>query len=145
MCVCWRFREVCALGRPTQTLLRAAIELAPANVEIMLYDKLAEIPHFNPDLDTETPPRAVSEFRGQLQNADGVLICSPEYAARRGRRFEKCARLDCRQRRTDAQTGRITQCIFCFHTRSRFAQRNVVCDDGTTRSANLDSCAAAQQ
>ena len=62
------------------TLLRAAIQLAPPTVEIELYAGLGDLPYFNPDLDTDSPPRAVSEFRARLNAADGILICSPEYA-----------------------------------------------------------------
>jgi NAD(P)H-dependent FMN reductase len=54
--------------------------LAPAEVQVVLYSGLSELPPFNPDLDTQTPPPAVSEFRKQLLASDGVLISSPEYA-----------------------------------------------------------------
>ncbi len=43
-------------------------------------DLITTLPHFNPDLDTDTPPEAVTRFRQQLRNADGILICTPEYA-----------------------------------------------------------------
>lgn len=62
------------------TLLRAAASLAPASVKITLYDGMGELPHFNPDLDGDSPPPAVIDWRAQLQAADAVLICSPEYA-----------------------------------------------------------------
>jgi len=64
------------------TLLRAAGQLAPDDVEIRLYDKLAELPHFNPDLDIEdgVALSSAADFRRQLQAADGVLISTPEYA-----------------------------------------------------------------
>jgi len=61
------------------TLLRAAANLAPKGVEITLYDGLAGLPHFNPDLEG-SEPSAVLEFRVQLERSDGVLISSPEYA-----------------------------------------------------------------
>lgn len=63
-------------------LLRAAAALAPSRVKITLYDALADLPHFNPDLDGEdqAAPPSVADFRFQLQKSDGVLICSPEYA-----------------------------------------------------------------
>jgi chromate reductase, NAD(P)H dehydrogenase (quinone) len=61
-------------------LLRAAAALAPRRVRITLYDGLGDLPHFNPDLDTETAPSAVAELRSRLRAADAVLICSPEYA-----------------------------------------------------------------
>jgi len=63
-----------------KTLLQAAARLAPDNVAITLYDSIANLPHFNPDLDNENPPIAVIDFRNHLQQTDGVLICTPEYA-----------------------------------------------------------------
>ena len=47
---------------------------------IEVYEGLSEIPHFNPDLDTPAAPTAVAHFRESVKAADGVLICSPEYA-----------------------------------------------------------------
>jgi NAD(P)H-dependent FMN reductase len=40
----------------------------------------AEIPHFNPDLDGEATPSAVTLLREQVGGADAVLIATPEYA-----------------------------------------------------------------
>lgn len=62
------------------TLLRVAASLAPSEVKLTLYNGLGELPHFNPDLDGETPPLPVAAWRAQLRAADAVLICSPEYA-----------------------------------------------------------------
>jgi NAD(P)H-dependent FMN reductase len=53
--------------------------MAPTDVEIALYDGLGDLPHFNPDLEGSEPP-SVLDFRTQLQECDGVLISSPEYA-----------------------------------------------------------------
>jgi len=63
-------------------VLRAAALVAPPSVRITFLDGLAELLHFNPDLDGEgaVPPRAVQALREQVAAADGVLICSPEYA-----------------------------------------------------------------
>ena len=61
-------------------VLRAAVALAPDDVAIALYDGLAELPHFNPDLDGDVAPPSVADFRRQLAAADGILISSPEYA-----------------------------------------------------------------
>jgi chromate reductase, NAD(P)H dehydrogenase (quinone) len=61
------------------TLLRAIGVLAPKGVEITLYDGLADLPAFNPDLEG-TEPSSVLAFRAQLKGADGVFISSPEYA-----------------------------------------------------------------
>jgi chromate reductase, NAD(P)H dehydrogenase (quinone) len=61
-------------------LVRATAVLAPPNMEIIIYDGLADLPHFSPDLDGDHSPPSVKDLRGQLQAADGVLICTPEYA-----------------------------------------------------------------
>jgi len=61
-------------------LVRAAVRLAPVGVELSLYRELADIPPFNPDLDTEAVPAAVARFRAALQASDALLISSPEYA-----------------------------------------------------------------
>jgi len=61
------------------TLLQAARVILPADVEISLYDGLDSLPHFNPDLE-DSAPASVIEFRDRIKAADGILICSPEYA-----------------------------------------------------------------
>jgi NAD(P)H-dependent FMN reductase len=66
------------------TLLSAVTLLAPASVEVMIYAGLANLPHFNPDLDREldapTLPAQVRELRSRVAAADALLISSPEYA-----------------------------------------------------------------
>jgi chromate reductase len=49
-------------------------------LQFTMYKGLSELPHFNVDLDTTAPPAAVVSLRQQLQEADAVLICTPEYA-----------------------------------------------------------------
>lgn len=65
-------------------LLRAAAALAPAGVEVVFYNGLGDLPHFNPDLDTDLDdpklPPLVRDLRAQIGAADGILISSPEYA-----------------------------------------------------------------
>ncbi len=62
------------------SLLKAAQLLAPETMRIELYDGLASLPHFNPDLDIEPLPPPVAELRAKIGVADGLLISSPEYA-----------------------------------------------------------------
>jgi chromate reductase len=61
-------------------LVRAIMRLAPETMEITLYEGLANMPYFSPDLDGDEPPAEVHTLRKSLQAADGVLICTPEYA-----------------------------------------------------------------
>jgi chromate reductase len=62
------------------TLVRAIAALAPAGIEVTIYDGLGDLPHFSPDLDGDDPPGSVGRLRGLLRAAAGVLICTPEYA-----------------------------------------------------------------
>src|SRR5262245_57944072 len=61
-------------------LVNAAARLAPVDTDVSIYRDLETIPPFNPDLDTEEAPAAVSRFRAALEASDAVLISSPEYA-----------------------------------------------------------------
>jgi len=60
--------------------IHAITELASTAFEILIFNGLSDIPHFNPDLDNENPPKQVVDFRKQLRETDGILICTPEYA-----------------------------------------------------------------
>ncbi len=62
------------------TLVRAIVKLAPESMEFTLYNGMGDLPHFSPDIDVEDAPPSVAALRRQLQEADGVLICTPEYA-----------------------------------------------------------------
>ena len=61
-------------------LLRAAQGLLPDSVAVSIYGGMAGLPHFNPDLDVEPAPATVTDLRARIAEADGVLVCSPEYA-----------------------------------------------------------------
>ena len=47
--------------------------------DVEIYEGLSALPHFNPDHDKETAPPIVEELRTKIKNADGVIICTPEY------------------------------------------------------------------
>jgi len=61
-------------------VLRAARTVAPSGVDIIIYEGLGALPHFNPDLDGNKPPQSVLELRYEVGLADALLISSPEYA-----------------------------------------------------------------
>jgi NAD(P)H-dependent FMN reductase len=61
------------------TLLRAAIRLAPAHMEITLLSGLGELPLFNPDLELALPA-TVARLHAEVAAADALLLASPEYA-----------------------------------------------------------------
>ncbi|WP_295652698.1 NAD(P)H-dependent oxidoreductase [uncultured Mucilaginibacter sp.] len=62
------------------TIINIIAGMAPSEVNIVTYGGLADLPHFNPELDNESPSASVTDFRAQLKSADAVLICTPEYA-----------------------------------------------------------------
>ncbi len=61
-------------------LIKAIADLASETFTINIFERLSDLPHFNPDLDNENIPEQVTDFRRQLREADGILICTPEYA-----------------------------------------------------------------
>lgn len=62
-------------------LIKAIADLASESFSMLVFEDIASIPSFNPDLDNaESTPEQVTDFRKQLKEADGVLICTPEYA-----------------------------------------------------------------
>jgi chromate reductase len=74
---------ICGSTRRTSTnlgLINAITKLFSDNLKLKLFAGLSDIPHFNPDLDNDHPPENVSLFRRELRDADGILLCTPEYA-----------------------------------------------------------------
>lgn len=62
-----------------KAILQAIAAMYQESLDIQLYNELAELPHFNPDLDIEPVPLKVLHFRRKIAEADGILICTPEY------------------------------------------------------------------
>jgi chromate reductase len=60
-------------------LLREAARLAPDGVSVELYEGLEDLPPYNEDRDTETPPPEAVALRERVAAADALLISTPEY------------------------------------------------------------------
>ncbi len=60
-------------------LLQAAAASAPPGVEVIIFDGLRALPHFDPDLEVNAPLVSVQAFRQALDDSDALLIASPEY------------------------------------------------------------------
>src|ERR1051325_3468784 len=66
--------------RPTSTntkLIKDIQRWAPADIEFIIYQHLATLPAFD---DSAEEGDAVANWCRQLAEADGVFLCSPEYA-----------------------------------------------------------------
>lgn len=66
-------------GSYNTALARAAREIAPAGVDIELYNELGALPPFDADTDGTEEPAAVGELRRQIRSADALLFVTPEY------------------------------------------------------------------
>ena len=62
-------------------LLRAAADLLPPGVELVVFDGLEDVPAYNEDRDTDAPPAAVAKLREAIAEADAVIFSTPEYNA----------------------------------------------------------------
>lgn len=49
------------------------------NLDVKIFNGLKNLPHFDPGLSTENPPKIIVELREAIQQADGIMICTPEY------------------------------------------------------------------
>ena len=67
-------------GSHNRRLLRAAGALLPPGVELVEWDGLAGLPAYDEDLE-DAPPEAVREFLACVEDADALLIATPEYNA----------------------------------------------------------------
>jgi chromate reductase, NAD(P)H dehydrogenase (quinone) len=66
-------------GSFNRSLLRAAIELAPAGMEIGTFEGLGEIPPYNADVEAAGEPAPVAAWKDAIRNADALLFVTPEY------------------------------------------------------------------
>ena len=66
-------------GSTNTALLEAARLLAPADVEVQVWNGQGALPQFSPNLENQVP-LVVQEFRDLVGLSRGLLIACPEYA-----------------------------------------------------------------
>jgi len=66
-------------GSYNTALLREAAEVAPAGVELELYEGLELLPPYNEDDDEDDGPVEGARLREAISGADALLIATPEY------------------------------------------------------------------
>jgi chromate reductase, NAD(P)H dehydrogenase (quinone) len=64
-------------GSYNAMLMHAAVDLAPDPLEIVVFDRLGEIPFYDADIEDE--PAVVGELRAAIGGADALVVATPEY------------------------------------------------------------------
>lgn len=65
-------------GSLNRALLNAAVEVAPDDMKIRMFD-LTDIPLYNGDVEARGDPESVAAFKAAIREADAMLIATPEY------------------------------------------------------------------
>jgi len=60
-------------------IIRNLERLSSNSWQITVYNGLGNLPHFNPEIDTEPALEPVSELRELIKDADAIFISTPEY------------------------------------------------------------------
>lgn len=60
-------------------LVEKIASMTSTEFNLNIYNDLKTLPHFDPELSADNPPRQIIEFRKTIEQADGILICTPEY------------------------------------------------------------------
>lgn len=61
------------------SILNILTEWGESDFEFEIWDDLAELPHFKTALTEKDVPEKIVEFRSSVANAEGIIICTPEY------------------------------------------------------------------
>ena len=73
---------ICGNTRPNsvneQVLTWIASRFAE-QLDVQIYNKIAELPHFRSDLTDDNAPDSVKDFYQLINLSDAVIICTPEY------------------------------------------------------------------
>jgi chromate reductase len=62
-----------------RALARAAAELAPRGVSVVIHDTLASVPFYDGDVEAAGNPATVEQLRAAVAGADALLVVTPEY------------------------------------------------------------------
>lgn len=62
-----------------EKLINAMIDLMKDCCCFTVFNALKSLPHFEPELSASNTPDVILEFRNSVRQADGILICTPEY------------------------------------------------------------------
>jgi chromate reductase len=67
-------------GSSNTQILKLLGTWLPGNINYIIYNGMGSLPHFNPPGEDDILPNTVQQLHNQLNAADAVIICTPEYA-----------------------------------------------------------------
>jgi NAD(P)H-dependent FMN reductase len=62
-----------------ERLVAILAEMASDDFRTTICDDLKTLPHFDPELSVGETPDVIRKFRADIESADAVIICTPEY------------------------------------------------------------------
>ncbi|NMH86289.1 NADPH-dependent FMN reductase [Flavivirga algicola] len=60
-------------------ILKSIALKGKSDFDLTILDNLAQLPHFKTELTDDNIPAKIKVFRDLIENADGIIICTPEY------------------------------------------------------------------
>jgi len=67
-------------GSSNHNILQFLGKMMPSEINYTIYGGFRDIPAFDPEIDNNISPALVADLRERLAQADGIIICTPEYA-----------------------------------------------------------------
>lgn len=62
-----------------QKLINHLTDLTKDYFNLTVFNKLKTLPHFDPGLSVTDTPQLITDLRNEIERAEGILICTPEY------------------------------------------------------------------
>src|SRR6476660_4206199 len=89
----------------TRKIARAMMKLAPPSLAMEIVE-IRELPMYDPDLETDTPPREWVAFRDRIRRADALLFATArqERVQRKARRHCECYTVRTRRVRRESSS-----------------------------------------
>lgn len=66
-------------GSSNLRLLEYLVSKGSEHFSWEIFDELSQLPHFSPELSLENTPPIILQLRRRIENAAGIVICTPEY------------------------------------------------------------------
>jgi NAD(P)H-dependent FMN reductase len=61
------------------SILKWIAESSKFDFNLEIIDNLTDLPHFKTELTDKNVPEKIVAFRNKIENAEGIIICTPEY------------------------------------------------------------------